>query len=296
MAAKNMAFSEYLEAELKKYRGVLVPVKASFPERILVRKVAYRKLHPNPEDEFCFPSIGPNAGIITKYVNMILQYKTLQPHSWDDPIMVEKVRPDGYMILNGHHRWAAAVRTGLKRVPVSIVNLTQETDIKKMLELSKHDKRVTLDLDEVVFCSDKDVPMEKPLIFPFNKLYKERLRRGIPTLLHFLAKQGYDIWVYTARYYSFEYIQALFKRYSVKVDGIITGTARKEKSDAEARKRTGNLICAHYCETLHIDNDMLLRTRRDSKDFEEYSLNCDPADWSHAVMTVIKGLKEHGKQ
>ena len=29
----------------------------------------------------------------------------------EDPIVVEKVHPDGYMILNGHHRWAASMGT-----------------------------------------------------------------------------------------------------------------------------------------------------------------------------------------
>ena len=56
------------------------------------------------------------------------------------------------MILNGHHRWAAALRLGFKTVPVKIVNLTQQTDIEKMLAASKHDKRVSLDLDETIFC------------------------------------------------------------------------------------------------------------------------------------------------
>ena len=295
-AGNNTQFAEFLEAETKKSRGSLVPVKASVVERMLIKKAACGKLHPNPEDEFCDPSIGPNYEIISGYVDMIVREHTLQPHSWDEPLMVEKVHPSGYMILNGHHRWAAAIRAGMKRVPVAIVNLTQETDIEKMLQTSKHDKRVTLDLDEVVFCSDRDKLAEKPLPFPFSRMYKERIRQGIPALLHFLSKRGYDIWVYTAQYYSYDYIRAYFKRYSVKVDGIITGTARKTKADPEEIKRAESLFAARYAETIHIDNDMLLRTRRDTKEFEEYGLDCDPADWSHTVISVIEGLKDHGAQ
>ncbi|MBP3241914.1 MAG: ParB N-terminal domain-containing protein [Oribacterium sp.] len=40
----------------------------------------------------------------------------VQKKGWGDPIIVEKMYPDGYMILNGHHRWAAATRLGLKKV------------------------------------------------------------------------------------------------------------------------------------------------------------------------------------
>ena len=290
MASQNTQFAEFIEGEVKKYRGVYVPVKAGVTERLLVRKIDPDKLHPNPEDEFCDPAIGPNFGIIGDYIRMINQYGTLRPNSWDEPVIIQKIRPDGYMILNGHHRWAAALRTGLRYVPVQIVNLTQETDIRKMIEESKHDKRVTLDLDEVIFCEDESMPAEKPLPFPQNKIYKERIRRGVPALLHFLSKQGYDVWVYTAKYYSDDYIRAYFKRYSVKVDGIITGTGRKTGNAEEARKRTEKLFSNHYIETLHIDRESVLRTRRDTGDFEEHEIHAEPDEWSHAVMTIIKGL------
>ncbi|WP_022760235.1 ParB/RepB/Spo0J family partition protein [Butyrivibrio sp. AD3002] len=61
---------------------------------------------------------------------------------FSEPIVVEKVSPDGYLILNGHHRWAAARNAGLQNVPVEIVNLTQEDDIRKMLKNSDRQKRV----------------------------------------------------------------------------------------------------------------------------------------------------------
>ena len=44
----------------------------------------------------------------------------------NEPIPVEKMYPEGYMILNGHHRWAAALRLGQPEIPVKIVNLTHE--------------------------------------------------------------------------------------------------------------------------------------------------------------------------
>ena len=39
-----------------------------------------------------------------------------------DPIIVQKLNDGGYEIVNGHHRWAAAKKTGLKKVPVRIKN------------------------------------------------------------------------------------------------------------------------------------------------------------------------------
>ena len=134
--------------------------------------------------------------------------------------------------------------SNIKRVPINIINLTHETDIKKMLLESKHDKRVTLDLDEVVFCDPDKSAAEKPLAFPINKIYKERIRLGIPSLLNILSKNGYDIWVYTKNYYSYDYISAYFRKYSVKLDGIITGVAKKTKEKAEIDKKISELFSA----------------------------------------------------
>jgi len=283
MAGKT-DFDKYLAKQLEEDRGVLVPVKASLYELMFVKKADCRKLHPNPEDEFCDPNIGPNYEIIGKYAEMISR----NGNFGKEPLIVQKVNPDGYILLNGHHRWAAALRTGYNPVPISIVNVTQEKDIERMIRNSTHDKRVTLDLDEVAFCEGDEIPAERPLRFPYNKMYKERIRQGIPALLVYLGRQGYDIWVYTAQYYSIEYIRAYFRHYSVKVDGIVTGTAVKRGESG----KTARLIADQYAETLHIDNDLVLRTRQDSKEFEEYPIEAEPSAWSRTVMEIVKRINQ----
>jgi len=296
MAGKT-EFEEFLAETLRRDEGVVVPVKASRLERAFARKAATAKLHPNPEDEFCDPAVGPNLEIISRYVQMIRRGGAVTGDPWGEPLIVQKVRPDGYMLLNGHHRWAAALKTGYTPVRISVVNLTQEQDIKHMIKSSKHDRRVTLDLDELAFCPGDGVPAEKPLPFPLNRFYRERLRLGIPALLHFLGEQGYDIWVYTSKYYSIEYIRAYFRYYTVKVDGIITGAGRKRSQHQnEIAKQTEKLINSRYIETLHIDRDLVLRTRRDARIFEEYPVEAKPEDWSLAVMEIVKRLKREGAE
>ena len=291
MAAKT-EFEKYLAQKLKEDEGRLVPVKASTLERMFVKKADIEKLHPNPEDEFCDPMIGPNDKIISDYVQKIRNSATQNMEPWEEPLIVEKVHPDGYRLLNGHHRWAAALKTGYSPVKISIVNLTQATDIEHMIRISKHDKRVTLDLDELIFCDEgSGVPLEKALPFPANRIYKERMRLGTPALLHFLGEQGYDIWVYSARYYSIEYIRNYFRRYSVKVDGIVTGAGRRmSKERNELAKQTEKMITDQYGETLHIDRDLILRTVRDTRTFKEYPVEAEPTAWSGAVVEIIKRL------
>ena len=290
MAVKT-DLSNFVAEEVNQHEGIYVPVKASFTERAMVKKVNIEKLHPNPDDEFCVPDIGPNYSIVHRYEKLLRAGRA--DEVWKEPLMVQKIRPSGYLIMNGHHRWAAAMRCGIKMIPVKIVNLTQETDIKKMLRASEHDKRVTVDLDEVVFCKDESTPAEKPLGFPANKVYKERIRLGIPALLHAMSVRGYDIWVYSSNFYSYDYISAYFEKYSVKLDGVITGTGRKTKGHAEVTRRTEKLFNAKYKETLHIDEKMVVRSFRDSKNFEEYEITGNANAWSRAVLRIIKGLKKH---
>ena len=291
MADKVVDFKAYLDEEINKVKGVYYPVRASFFRRKFCKKASCHALHPNPEDEFCFPDIGPNYGIISKYQEQYrrgAQFKTgFEESGIDEPLMVQKVKPDGYMILNGHHRWAAALRSGVDKVKIEIVNLTQLSDIRKMIENSQSDRRVTLDLDEVVFCGEDDPYVEKPLPFPTNRFYKERIRKGIPALLHVFNQRDIDIWVYTSKYYSLEYIRFLFKHRSVRLTGIVTGTAQKGQHAAANAKTMKEMLEKKYRTTIHIDNKMILRTVSGSKEIEDYPLSCNPETWSREALNIL---------
>ena len=294
MAGTGTAFDEFIAEEVKKYKGIYVPVKAGILRRALIRWAPLGKLHPNPDDEFCMPKVGPNYRIISEY----MQSFRMAAHTRDyceEPLTVEKVRPDGYLILNGHHRWAAALRMGFYRIPIRIVDLTQDTDIKTILKNTKHDKRVALDLDEVVFRKEGEGPLEKPLPFPAGRIYRERLRLGIPALFHYLNIQGYDIWVYSAGYYSADYIRRLFQKHHVHISGAVTGTGRKTADNtAEARKELESLIANTYQHTVHIDNDMLLRISSRTKEVEEHDITGAPEEWSRRVMEIMEKIEKHG--
>lgn len=287
----NRQFDGYIAEEIAKYNGIAMPIKASFLNRLLIRKEACAKLHPNPDDEFSIPSVGPSYRIISEYEQKYIRnIKSNQEYfKGEEPIIVEKIHPDGYMILNGHHRWAAALMLGYSKIPIQIVNVTHKSDIKEILRNSKHNRRVTLDLDEVVFCNSED-KSEKRLAFPLNNIYKERLRIGVPALFRNLEKNGYDIWLYSSKYYSTDYIKALFKKYHVNVTGIVTGTAKK--NNKEDRKAIEELISAKYIYTLHIDNNMIVNINTTTKDFTEYTIS-DDSTWSRDVMDIVREINRN---
>lgn len=297
MAGGNIQFQEYLANEVRKVQGIYVPIHAGIIRRLLVRKTSLKRLHPNPDDEFCFPKIGPNYEIVSNYEK---EYRRIRKNKNDarfvsptakEPLTVERIRPDGYMIMNGHHRWAAAYRTGLKQIPVKIVNLTQESDIRKMLEASGHNRRVTLDLDEVVFQTEKNGATEKPLPFPLRNIYRERLRLGIPALFRYLGVHGYDVWVFSANYYSLDYIRNLFRMYHAHVAGIVTGTARKAPKGSHTKEQLENRMKEKYPLTLHIDNAAVTRVDSRTKTFAEFPLSGNDDTWSKEIMDVIGGME-----
>ena len=296
MANPKTEFDAYVQEDLGKQKGIFHPVKAGMLERMMVKNVAITSLHPNEEDEFTFPDVGPSYRIISEYEQQFRRALDTNQQVFDEPLIVEKLRPQGYLILNGHHRWAAAMKVGIKKIPVRIVNLAQESDVQKMLEASAHDKRVALDLDEVVFRPSDDPYLERELRFPYNIKHKQRIRLGIPALFYFLAKNGYDVWTYASNYYSIDDIKHFFKCYGVDVVGIITGTAKPIKNKSENAVKMETLINNRYAETLHIDNDMILVTHRGSKEFEEYSLEATPEKWSKHAISVIKKIGKHEKE
>ena len=282
-------FKSFIASEVKKYKGIYVPVRSGFLRRALVKNLPCRKLHPNPDDEFTFPDIGPNDQIIGQYVSKIQKAQLYGMRIFDEPLTVERIRPDGYMLLNGHHRWAAAIRMNLKKVPVEIVNLTQLSDIREMLGKSQNTKRATLDLDEVVFRPERDELTEKSPVIFLRHLYRENLRLGIPALFRYLNTHGYDVWVYSSEYHSLDHIRHLFLVYHVNVTGIVTGTGRKGHRRMES-KEMDRLIAEKYPVTLHIDEKAVVRFENNG--FEEIPLAAEGAQWSSGVIETIGKLEK----
>ena len=52
------------------------------------------------------------------------------------------------------------------------------------------------------------------------------------------------------------------------------------------------MITEKYDKTLHIDNDMILLTRKNGGGFEEYELNAEPGEWSRRVVESIGEIEK----
>nr|WP_297766934.1 ParB/RepB/Spo0J family partition protein [uncultured Butyrivibrio sp.] len=287
MAMTNFEFKEYLKNELKKEVGMYVPVNTSRLQRLFYLETACTNLHPNPDDEFSFPEVGPSDRILSDYQRSYLDSMSKGFRPAIEPLVVIRTHPSGFMLINGHHRWGAAMMAGVKKVPIKVVNMMLEEEIKDILKHSTHEKRVTLDLDEVVFRSNSDVLIEKKPALALGSQASRRMRLGIPALFRFLKKNGYDIWVFSANYYSIDDIRKFFRKYTVHVDGIITATAKKEVYNTEAAKNMKELITNKYKETVHIANDSLLITHGKGENFKDFELDPDDEGWAREIITIL---------
>ena len=299
MAALKTEFTEFIANDIKKYEGVRIPLKTGFLKRVFIRWTKCSNLHPNPDDEFCFPDVGPSYSIISSYEKQMINKMSHGDRPWDgmyERLMVERMYPEGYMLINGHHRWAAALRLGIKKAPIKILNLVHEEDIIDIVEKSKNTKRVTIDLSEVVFVNEAEYPVEKRLPFPANKIYKENIRLGFPALCRFLQSMGYDVWVFTPDYYSVDYIKGLLNRYYVKPDGIITASGRIEKTNIEKRRRIKDIMRKKYSRTLNLYNDMIVIVESGAGDFDQIQLNGSGQEWVKAVENAVRRLDDNEKE
>ena len=130
--------------------------------------------------------------------------------------------------------------------------------------------------------------VEKELGFPFKKVYKEHLLKGLPAVCNHLANDGYDIWVYTTGLYSREYIQRLLKLYHINTSFIVTGATRFDTTDSKEKKQLSELFAKKYDVTIHIYGEALLYVKRSAKKSLQYELHKD--SWSGDAIEILDGI------
>lgn len=121
-------FMQRVVEEAARYKDRRDAVRAGLIERLITRSIRTDRMHPNPDDEFTDVRIGPNDEIISHYVEEICRCRRMKITIFEEPVIVQKMGRGEYMILNGHHRWAAAVRTATGKIHALIVNTRSVKD------------------------------------------------------------------------------------------------------------------------------------------------------------------------
>jgi len=152
--------------------------------------------------------------------------------------------------------------------------------------------RVSFDLDEVLFVSEKTHKTEPPLRFPLNHFYKERLRLGTPDVVNTLQRMGYEVWVYTSSFRSEKYIRNLFRCYGVRFDGIVNGDRHLREVQRNSKTVLPQKLPNRYRISLHIDDEAVICSLGAQYGFKTYQLYAQDDNWKEKIITRAEEIRK----
>lgn len=161
--------------------------------------------------------------------------------------------------------------------------------------MKSHDEetrmRVSFDLDEVLFVDPEICKTEAPLPFPFNRIYKERLRLGTPELICSLQELGYEVWVYTSSYRTEKYIRGLFRHYGVRFDGVINAMRHNEEVQKGHKNILPQKVPSRYGIALHVDDESVICSYGREYGFDAFRLDGPDDEWKEKVIARAAEVK-----
>ena len=150
--------------------------------------------------------------------------------------------------------------------------------------------RVSFDLDEVLFVDPSNHKTEPELCFPFNRIYKERLRLGTVDLVHTLQSMGMEVWIYTSSFRTERYIKALFGHYNLRFDGIVNGQRHSEEVQKNSSQILPQKMPNRYRITLHVDDEAVIATSGKAYGFNVYLLDAQDDDWKEKIIRRVEQI------
>lgn len=148
--------------------------------------------------------------------------------------------------------------------------------------------KVSFDLDDTLFVSPVNFKTEKELRFPFNKIYKERLRFGTINLLKHLREQNIEVWIYTTSFRSERYIRNLFRCYGIKLDAVVNGERHANEIQRNKTEAMPSKFPGFYRIDLHIDDDVSVAQNGRTFGFEVFLVGEQDDEWDDKIMREIE--------
>ena len=131
---------------------------------------------------------------------------------------------------------------------------------------------ISFDLDDTLFVSEDKFDVEKPLPFPLNVIYKERLRLGSIELMKYIRKKGMGLWIYTTSYRNGQ-------RHADEVQvGHLEGMPSKYPSK--------------YRIDLHIDDDISVMQNGKIYGFNVFLISGQDNEWVDNIKKKLSELKK----
>ena len=151
---------------------------------------------------------------------------------------------------------------------------------------------VSFDLDDTLFVSPENFKTEKELRFPFNKIYKERLRLGTKELFRKLQSDGIETWIYTTSFRSENYIRNLFKHYGIKIGAVVNGSRHMAEVQGNRKEPMPSKYPSKYRISLHVDDDISVFQNGKSYGFKVFLIGPQDDEWVEKVFAEAQRIKK----
>jgi hypothetical protein len=135
------------------------------------------------------------------------------------------------------------------------------------------------------------VKVEDALKFPYNRIFKERLRLGTVELLSKIRNSGISLWIYTTSFRSEKYIKSLFKHYGIKIDHVINGQRHQNEVQQNRLEPMPSKYPAKYRIDLHVDDDISVAQNGKTYGFRVFLVNNDSVDWCADLWEEINRIR-----
>ncbi len=152
--------------------------------------------------------------------------------------------------------------------------------------------RISFDLDEVLFVSPKTHKIEPAPVFPFDRIFRERLRLGTPELIHRLQQLGYEVWIYTSSFRSERYIRGLFRLYGVRFDGIVNGNRHLSEVQRNQKTILPQKMPNRYRISLHVDDEEVICSLGRQYGFRAYRLDAEDDEWKEKIIAAANDVRK----
>ena len=150
---------------------------------------------------------------------------------------------------------------------------------------------VSFDLDDTLYVDPNVSSTEKSLKFPFNRIYRERLRLGAVNLMNRIRKNGIGLWIYTTSFRSERYIRAYFRHYGIKLDEVINGQRHQREVQRDQAVPLPSKYPSRYRIDLHIDDDPTVKQNGKVFGFRVLLIEQNTENWDELVWHEIEKLK-----
>lgn len=155
---------------------------------------------------------------------------------------------------------------------------------------------ISFDLDDTLFVNPEITDTEKPLRFPFNLIYRDRIRLGTVELLSEINNIGIGLWIYTTSFRSERYIKSLFRHYGIKIDNVVNGERHQKEVQGIKKEAMPSKYPSKYRIDLHVDDDISVAQNGKIYGFRVYLIDSGDSCWVGSIRQEIRRIQSSRTQ